>query len=401
MENSSFWRFRKVFKVPSQERRKRGIFSMGLIDETYEEAKKIMHRSITPRGLYASGTKYGYLSIWPRDSMISFLGASLYEDKAIQTCYRNTLITLSRYQSKQGQIPNCVDFKRRLVTFGTIDSSLWYIIGQHTYAKNYRDHGLLKRYKKNIEKALNWVQYQDSGDDKLPEQQPTTDWEDAFPHKYGHTINTQALYYYALRLMGKEKDAREVKFLVNDGGKKPWLSLWNKREGYYYAYAWKDHAGIREEGAWFDSLGNILAIVFGLADREKAKMILRYIQRKNINKPFPVRCLDPPFHRNTREWQPYFDKCISKPHQYLNSGVWPFIGGFYVASLVAMKEHKKAEEELKNLALANMSKGIKWRFSEWLNGENGKPKGSEFQSWSIGMYLFAYQCVKERKVLIA
>ena len=79
---------------------------MTLIDETFEEAKKIMHRCITPRGLYASGTKYGYLSIWPRDSMISLLGASLFKDKELQLCFKKTLITFSKYQSKQGQIPN-------------------------------------------------------------------------------------------------------------------------------------------------------------------------------------------------------------------------------------------------------------------------------------------------------
>jgi len=373
---------------------------LSLVDQTFEEAKKIMHHSITPRGLYASGTKYGYLSVWPRDSMISFMGASLYKDDAIQKCYKTTLATFSKNQHKQGQIPNCVDFEKHLVTFGTIDSSLWYIIGQYNYAFNYKDRSLLKKYKKNIDKTLVWLQYQDAGNDKLPAQQPTTDWEDAFPHKYGHVLSTQALYYYALRLMGMEKEAEEIKTLVNSGGKKPWLKLWDDELGYYMAYAWKDHDGIREEGPWFDSLGNILAIVFGLADKDKSKKILWYIEKKRINKPFPVKCLDPPFYRNTKDWQPYFDKCISEPHWYLNGGIWPYIGGFYVAALVKVKYYKKAEKELENLAKANMSKGIKWRFSEWLDAKKGNPRGSEYQSWSIGMYLYAYQCVKKKKVLL-
>ena len=197
-----------------------------------------------------------------------------------------------------------------------------------------------------------------------------------------------------------EKEAEEIKTLVNSGGKKPWLKLWDDELGYYMAYAWKDHDGIREEGPWFDSLGNILAIVFGLADKDKSKKILWYIEKKRINKPFPVKCLDPPFYRNTKDWQPYFDKCISEPHWYLNGGIWPYIGGFYVAALVKVKYYKKAEKELENLAKANMSKGIKWRFSEWLDAKKGNPRGSEYQSWSIGMYLYAYQCVKKKKVLL-
>ncbi len=76
-----------------------------------------------------------------------------------------------------------------------------------------------------------------------------------------------------------------------------------------------------------------------------------------------------------------------------------------MVALVKMKEYKKAKEELTNLAKANMLK-LKVRnmpegyeFNEWLHGKTGKPKGEPYQGWTAGMYIYAYECVKQKKVL--
>ena len=87
------------------------------------------------------------------------------------------------------------------------------------------------------------------------------------------------------------------------------------------------------------------------------------------------------------------------PYQYHNGGIWPFIGGFYVAALVKAKQFKKAEEELKRLAAANkQGRKVSWEFNEWLDGIRGKPMGGVYQAWSAGAYIFAYECVKNGKV---
>ena len=38
--------------------------------------------------------------------------------------------------------------------------------------------------------------------------------------------------------------------------------LWNGK--FYSAYRWKNHNKYRETGEWFDSLGNLMAVVFDL-----------------------------------------------------------------------------------------------------------------------------------------
>ncbi|MFH1696662.1 MAG: amylo-alpha-1,6-glucosidase [Candidatus Diapherotrites archaeon] len=373
---------------------------MELIDEAAERAEGVIEKCSTPNGLYASGARGGYTSVWARDSMITLLGASLCGDR-FKKVYKNSLGTLAKHQSRLGQIPNCVDIfeKKKKVTFATIDSSLWFLIGEHFYSEAYNDKSLLRRHRKNIEKALLWIDYQDAGEDSLPEQQPTCDWQDCFPHKYGHTINTQALYYRALKCFGKGALAGEISGIINGHARKD-LTMFDAKQGYYLPWIWKSHDGIREQGNWFDSLGNLLAINMGLAERKKANAILAHIEGKKINRPYPVMCLHPPIRQGTKDWQDYFTKCLAgKEWQYLNAGIWPFIGGFYVSALVTTGQFKKAERELELLAKANRL-GIrgKWEFNEWIDPKTGRAKGGAYQAWSAGGYLFAYNAVKNKEV---
>src|SRR3989344_7469913 len=174
-----------------------------MIEKCYEQAKEVIRICSTKNGLFASGGIGGYDAVWARDSMISSLGASLVKEKLFKSTFKQSIATLAKNQSKNGQIPNAVDkFSRRKphVDFASIDSSLWYIIGHYIYRKRYDDNSLLKKYKKKIEKTLSWLRCQDTGEKGMLTQLPTSDWQDAFPHKYGYTINTQALYYKALNL---------------------------------------------------------------------------------------------------------------------------------------------------------------------------------------------------------
>jgi glycogen debranching enzyme len=375
---------------------------MGLAQEGYLNAVKALKLCITPKGLYASGTKEGYTSVWSRDSNISLLGGALV-GREFKKVFGDSLNTLVKNQSALGQIPNAVGIYDPLlrsdVTYSTIDSSLWFLLGEHVYAKAYNEKSLLKKHEIHIEKAFKWVRYQDFSEEHLPTQQPTGDWQDAFPHKYGRTINTEALYYAALRFLGKNKEAALVKKLVN-GPLRPHLALYDKKLGFYLPWAWKDHDGDREAEYWFDSLGNLLAIVSGLADPTKARSILRYIETHRINRPYPVKCIDPPIYPKSKLWKSYFSKSDARtPHHYLNGGIWPFIGGFYVAALIKAKQFKKAEGELELLAKAvKQGRELVWEFNEWLDGVHGKPRGGIYQAWSAGAYIFAYECVKRKKV---
>jgi len=365
-----------------------------ILDEAYKKAIETLKACSTKHGLFASGGKKGYKGVWARDSTISLIGASVGDkNKLFKEVFKSSLLTLAKHQSEKGQIPNAVlHFNRAKpqVDYLSIDSSLWFVIGHYIYKKKYGDE-LFNKHKNNIKKAATWLSYQDIGEDITLEQLPTTDWQDAFPHKYGDTINTQALYYYVLNLIGKKKEAEKLKQEVNEIGD---LKLWNNN--FYYAYRWKNHHKYKELGEWFDSLGNLLAIVFGLADKKQAEKIISYIKNKKINLPYPVKSIYPVIKKSSKYWQDYYLDCeAGKPYHYLNAGIWPYIGGFYVLALIKLKRFKEAEEELKKLAEAN----IRGNFPEWVNPINKKTYGN-LQAWDAGMYIAAYESLKKKKCLI-
>ena len=361
-----------------------------MIDKAYERAKRVLESCSTKQGFFASAGKKGYNAIWARDSVITSLGAILLPE--FREVLKRSLVTLSKYQSKNGQIPNCIDKysdRKPHIDYLSIDSSLWYVIGNYVYRKY--DNKFFKSNKSSIERALNWLNCQDTGEDNMLVQLPTTDWQDAFPHKYGHTINTQALYYKVLNLVGRKRDAEKLKRLVNNDEEK---GLWNG--DYYLAYRWKNHGKYRELGDWFDSLGNLLAIIFDLADNEKAGKILAYIRKKKINLPYPVVAIYPPIKKGSEYWRDYYLDCdAGKAFHYANAGIWGFVGGFYILSLIKLKKFNEAKRELEKLAELN----LRGNFPEWTN-----PKTKEYfgklQAWEAGMYILSYESLKRRRILI-
>jgi len=376
---------------------------MEIIKEGYNKAINVLEHCAKPSGFFASGLPGGYEALWARDSMITSLGACLADAK-FKDVFKKSLEQLCQHQSELGQIPNCVgDYnidRQSEITFNTIDSTLWYIIGNFAYAKAYSGKTLLKKHQKNIDRAFLWLKHQDPNEDTLLVQQPTMDWQDAFPHKYGRTINTHALYYACLKMAGENKLAEHIKKVIN-GGTEKYLSLYDEKLGYYLPWAWKSHDGDREQEEWFDALGNLLAIVAGLASPKISESILNHIEKEKINQPYPLESIFPPIKQGDKEWRSYFSKCLAKdPYQYLNAGIWPFIGGFYIAALVKAKDYKKAEDELKKLAQANkLGKDREWEFNEWLDGQTGQPKGNPYQGWSAGAYIYAFECAKKKEVL--
>lgn len=79
------------------------------------------------------------------------------------------------------------------------------------------------------------------------------------------------------------------------------------------------------------------------------------------------------------------------PHCYHNGAVWPFVGGFHVASLALAGRPQEAGGLLEGLAGAN--RVADWGFHEWLHGETGEPAGAPQQTWNAGMYVLAWNGV--------
>ncbi len=363
----------------------------------------------------------GHHQVWARDSMIAALGARLVDDAEIQDAIRRSVSLLKFHQAPSGAIPNNVDCSTLRPNFRAYaDAGLWWVIGS----------SLLAPDPDAIRAVLRWYECQDVDQSGLLSMQESSDWQDLFCTR-GKGLYLNCLYVLALRCAARVFElcdrsqaencralVEKVKEAVNrwfwyqaDGnllrhishtfstesseaqdslGRKRWIP--EKRslvtEAYYLPYL-----GFRAVGEWFDSLGNLMAILSGVAGPACAGVILDFFSRHKLNE-WPVRALTPAIQPGDTDWRDYYGM-LNTPHHYHNAGVWPFIGGFYVAALVAARRLREAETTLHRLAELNRA----GEFNEWHHGETGDPMGVKDQAWSAGMYLFAFECVQKGTVI--
>lgn len=403
---------------------------MNPLEWQLDQIETLRHRAIlslqrccTPLGLEASGQSVGHHQIWARDTMIASLGARLAQEEEIQLALTASVALLRDHSGRPGLIPNNVSGKTQKANYRAYaDGGLWWIIGASRLAA---DAG-------TIRSVLRWYECQDVDQSGLLSMQEGSDWQDLFCTR-GKGLYLNCVYVLALRAAAKvlaashrqESDrclsrAERVGERINawlwyqgDGnllrhishsfsteaagpqdflGRERWIP--NKRylveERYYLPYL-----GFRAAGEWFDSFGNILAILAGVADEQQSNTILDFIARHSLDR-WPLRSLTPCVKPGDPDWRDYYGS-LNTPHRYHNGGVWPFIGGFYVAALVQAGRRDDALSALQRLAELNEA----GEFNEWHHGESGEPMGAKDQAWSAGMYLFAVDCVRRGRVEIS
>jgi hypothetical protein len=152
----------------------------------------------------------------------------------------------------------------------------------------------------------------------------------------------------------------------------------------------------------FDTLGNLLAILFGVANAAQAGKILDYIHGCGLNEPYPVQAVYPVLQPGDKDWRDYYRvRNLNLPHHYHNGGAWPFIGGLYVAALVQAGRQAEAERQLARLTdMVRAGRTREWEFNEWFHGQAGRPMGFAGQSWTAAMYLFAHDAVTKGRVSV-
>jgi hypothetical protein len=373
----------------------------------YANAVAVLKLCSTPRGMKASGRALGHHQVWARDSMITLLGARFALDDQIQTALHASITLLRNKQSSDGEIPNNVDCATQRPNFRAYaDAGLWWIVGS----------SLLAPDPATVSTVLRWYQCQDVDQSGLISMQESADWQDLFCTR-GKGLYLNCLYVIALRAAGETEKANRVSAKINeffwyrgDGnmlrhiahtfstesreqqdslGRKRWLPVKRYLSDEQFYLPW---LGFRAAGEWFDTLGNLLAILAGVADPSATATILDFIERHQMDDA-PIRSLTPAVQQGDPDWRDYYGM-LNLPHCYHNGGVWPFIGGFYVGALVKAGRLRQAELALDRLAALNRT----GEFNEWHHGKTLKPMGVMAQAWSAGMYLFGRECVKRGEV---
>ena len=379
-----------------------------LLENCRQRSIELLKRNLSPAGVLAAtpgarAESRSYTAIFARDAAICALGMALSGDPVLEREASTAMLTLAEHQAENGQIPKFVDVRRSEADFwyvGCIDATLWWLIAV-AMLDELQGSALRRRLRAHVEQAIVWLQCQEHQRFRLLQQNEASDWADIMPRS-GFVLYTNALWYLVKRLYelphaeatrananhlfypfsGHLAEYRRARLLSH-------YSRRNARNRDLYL-SFVNFAFYGDEG---DVFGNVLAILFGLADESDAHRVIKALERAKVHEPYPVRVVCDPILEESFLWRPYMSRHRQNfAWQYHNGGIWPFVGGFRVAALVAVGRRDAAQRELVKLARANELGG--WAFNEWLHGQTCVPGGMDGQSWNAGAFLLAWRVMQ-------
>ncbi len=379
-----------------------------LLAECRARSIELLRRNSTARGvLPAAATPRaaarGYTAIFGCDAAICALGMAVSGDRALERAAGTGLETLAAYQAPNGQIPKFVAPDRREADFwylGCIDSTLWWLIALALVDRFRRERGsrsgLLRRWRRDTALALQWLQAQEHQHFHLLQQNEASDWADIMPRS-GFVLYTNALWYRVKRLFGLPH-AADTRSSFNGLFHPFSAGLFEYRRGRLLnEYVLKrarnrdlllsfvNFSFFGEEG---DVFGNVLAVLCGALAPSACRRTLDALLAARVHEPHPVRAVVEPIRKQSALWRPYMARHRqNSAWQYHNGGVWPMIGGFWVAALARNGRRRLAREEL--VKLARVCALDDWAFAEWLHGRTSAPRGMRGQSWNAAVFLLA------------
>jgi glycogen debranching enzyme len=387
-----------------------------LLNTCERRSIELLKKNLTPAGILAAtpgpaAKERGYAAVFGRDAAVCAIGMAVSGDRMLEQAAAAGLHTLAEHQASNGQIAKFVDLHKQEADFwylGCIDSTLWWLIALALLDGRPRAGGLRRRYAKRIKLAIQWLLCQEHQRFFLLQQNEASDWADIMPRS-GFVLYSNALWYFVKRLYGIAH-ARETRENFN-GLFHPFsariaqyrrarlLNDYVLRRGrdrdLYLSFV--NFSFFGEEG---DVFGNVLAVLLGLARGRARIRTLDALAKAHVNVPYPMRAVTHPIKQENFLWRPYMAR-HRQNHvwQYHNGGIWPMVGGFWVAALAAAGRRGRARVELVKLARA-CALGD-WAFMEWLHGKTLAPRGMPGQSWNAAAFLMAQHAVVSKTGVFA
>ncbi len=378
-----------------------------LVEDCEREALALLRENLTPDGILAAGRgtaarTRGYERVFGRDAAVCALAMALSGDRTLERGAVEGLATLAEHQAENGEIPKYVGPEGGDFWYvGCIDASLWWLIALAWLRR--RDLYGLRRLSAPAGRVLHWLRCQEHPRIALLAQNEASDWADIMPRS-GFVLYSNALWYRVKRLYAlpdAEATRRHFNQLFHPSDRdlpeyrRLRLLVHYARRRRRHAELYLSYVNLGARGEEGDAFGNVLAALFGLADGGRRAAVLRALHRAQGFAAYPLRSVCEPIPRHDLRWRPYMGRHRQNyEHQYHNGGIWPMIGGFWVAALAAAGMRKLAETELVRLARANAVNG--WEFNEWFHGLTGKPCGMPRQSWNAAAFLLARRSLEAR-----
>lgn len=382
----------------------------GIIAECHVRACELLRRNLIPSGLMAASVKVTeqarkYYAIFARDVGISAIGIVVSAEADLIEGVCQSLRTLGRHQAANGQIPKFVDPNKEIGDFwylGCIDATLWWLLAID-FVSRHTSIDLKTELVEKIQLAITWLQCQEHPLLYLLQQNEASDWADIMPRS-GFVLYTNAIWFQVKRsyqLPHLKETRYHFKHLFHPFAvdlpeyQRLRLLMHFVRQKVAYRELYLSFVNFSFFGNEGDVFGNLLAILFGLADSVHADRILRTLRHAHADIPIPVCATLSPIRKDDPLWRAYMGRHRQNlEYRYHNGGAWPFIGGFWVTALSALGHKHEAKMALEKLAAANQIND--WQFNEWFHGKSGEPQGMPGQSWNAAMFLLAEHSLDHR-----
>ncbi|MBI5019458.1 hypothetical protein HZB58_04265 [Candidatus Gottesmanbacteria bacterium] len=349
---------------------------------------------------YIAGAHH-FVDLWARDSLFATLGANMAGQSAIS---RKTIETFLHYQQPDGLVPYLIlrskhglgkYFNRHVyykdpvahfrshMSFGIVpDGGVMTIIAARAYRENSGDTAFLKQHYTKLVNAFMWYEKRSGG--SLIREWFQCEWADALL-KSGRTLYTNVLYFKAATDMAWiarkmrfipdveyfARRAEEIRTLIN-------THLWT---GSFYA-DWKDWK--RQD--YFAVHPNMLAVIFGLADKKQATSILAFAKKHTWNgwtmeNSFPVYPI----------WRVPLLHMLIGMRDYHNGLIWLQPGILYAVAQCIAGNRREAKTVFRHIA----EKVIRTRGVHEVYERSGTPvkrwvyRSEQPFAWSSGLFVWA------------
>ncbi|MBN2067891.1 MAG: hypothetical protein JW744_05475 [Candidatus Diapherotrites archaeon] len=355
------------------------------VNNAYEIALNDLRKCYTEKGILAGRKSKRYSQYWARNSFFASMGSLALGD--LGQVERNLQLFASM-QNRKGMIPNQISQAmkpRYKIAIGSIiDSTALFVIAATGYARKSKDAEFAAEIFPKARKAVEFLQSKDRNNDFLIEERVFANWADSVL-RFGNVLYTNCCYYKALLefselsgMLGKKQLSLKYKRLASKTKEKINGMFWH---GNYYL----DWIDIKRHD-FFACDGNLLAIDWGIADREQSQMILNKVKQHQMNK-VPLKTNYPlyPVWRIPPTLLPLME------YHYHNGFSWLWLGCLNAIALNKVGWHNDAKKELKSMAeLINQNGAVHEVFDD-----RGKPVRSIFLksespfSWNAGLFVRA------------
>lgn len=389
------------FKFKQEKMKSSGNNASESVRQAYEIAKRDLRSNYRKNGILAGHNQFS--DFWARDFSFASFGAMRLKDYVV---VRRGLENFLRYQKPNGFLPFLIGpkhflmkyigfkVKKRVPTYGdhkskaaVVDQNSLIIIAAMNYVRESKDIGFAKRHFNELKKAVDWSMSRDIDDDFLIEEHYFANWADSVK-KTGKVLYSNVCFYKSVlefselcKLCDHQSLYVEYADIVRKIKESINAKFWNGR--YYIDWIFG-----KKKYDFFATDGNMLAIMWGVADNYRTGKIIEHAAKVEIDYPVPCKTNHPRYPARMESnlmWLIFLG-------DYHNASLaWLWLGACLAVAKKKAGLDKEAAETLERMAEIINRYNMVYEVYE----TNGRPvkrmvyKSDIHFAWSSGMFIYA------------